>query len=166
MQHLVIAAHQRTSTAQRFRPHIHSLGEQQHHHHHQDGSDSSQLSSIPIRIPRKTSHVKSCVFTSRLCCVASATHSPRKTRPPHLGKHGSTPTPAITSSASPTNAAAPAATLIKTATLPLAKELLYTTPNGISIMNLATKSLVTNNNATGNVRVIVTGSKTQNVGPA
>ncbi len=41
------------------------------------------------------------------------------------------------------------------------KELLYTTPNGISVLNLethATKSIVT-----GNVRVIVTGRKTQNV---
>jgi oligogalacturonide lyase len=46
------------------------------------------------------------------------------------------------------------------------KELLYTTPDGISTLNLAThatKSLVANNNVTGNVRVIVTGRKTQNV---
>ena len=46
------------------------------------------------------------------------------------------------------------------------KELLYTTPSGISVLNLAThatKSLVANNNVTGNVRVIVTGRRTQNV---
>jgi oligogalacturonide lyase len=41
------------------------------------------------------------------------------------------------------------------------KELLYTTPNGISVLNLATHS--TKSIVSGNVRVIVTGRKTQNV---
>jgi oligogalacturonide lyase len=41
------------------------------------------------------------------------------------------------------------------------KELLYTTPNGISVLNLATHA--TKSIVTGNVRVIVTGRKTQNV---
>ena len=41
------------------------------------------------------------------------------------------------------------------------KELLYTTPNGISVLNLATHA--TRSIVTGNVRVIVTGRKTQNV---
>ena len=41
------------------------------------------------------------------------------------------------------------------------KELLYTTPNGISVLNLATHA--TKPIVTGNVRVIVTGRKTQNV---
>lgn len=41
------------------------------------------------------------------------------------------------------------------------RELLYTTPNGISVLNLATHA--TKPIVTGNVRVIVTGRKTQNV---
>ena len=41
------------------------------------------------------------------------------------------------------------------------KDLLYTTPNGISVLNLATHA--TKSIVTGNVRVIVTGRKTQNV---